>query len=183
MMVLYGPLICFLNSLFLCSVAHGPGKLLLGSSSHRRAEDHLKFVGKTIRMVVSHFTKLKRCPHQKELAFSKANFKFGTDDAKKAVEAVLVEIRVDNFICGCKVCNPSHHGESAVVCNPNVSEKSECSAIVLYDPHHAPTLPDCAITAITASVEPRGGDVFEDCNVLKALCVCLMSLFVHVLFF
>ena len=70
-----------------------------------------------------------------------------------------------------------------MVCNPNVSEKSECSAIVLYDPHHAPTLPDCAITAITASVEPRGGDVFEDCNVLKALCVCLMSLFVHVLFF
>ena len=183
MMVLYGPLICFLNSLFLCSVAHGPGKLLLGSSNHRLAEDHLKLVGKTIRMVVSHFTKLKRCSHWKEVAFLKANFKFGTDDAKKAVEAVLAEIHVDDTtICGCNVCNARHHGESAVVCNPNVSEKSECSAIVPYDPHHVPTLPDCAITAITASVEPRGGDVFEDCNVLKALCVshefvCACSVF------
>ena len=173
----------FLTSLFLCPFAHGPGKLLLGSSGLLRAEDHLSLIGKTIRMVLSNFTNLKRCPHRKELAFSKADFKFGTDDAKKAVEAVLAEIHIDNYICGCKLCNPRHHGESAVVCNPNVSEKSECTDIVPYDPHHAPTIPDCAITAIAASVEPRGGDIFEDCNVLKALCVCLMNLFVHVFLF
>ena len=75
------------------------------------------------------------------------------------MEAVLAKIIVFEKTCGCKLCNPSLY------------EKSENLAIVPYHPHPPAIVPDGAIKGIKAFHEPRGGDIFEDCSVLKALCV------------
>ena len=49
----------------------GPGRLLVGS--HQGAEEaHLSGLGNTIRMVMSHFIEMRRCPHAKNIAFRKA---------------------------------------------------------------------------------------------------------------
>ena len=59
--------------MFLCFVANFPGQLMIGTGIIGGAgEAHLSGVGNTIRMVMSHFIELKRCPAAKEVAFRKA---------------------------------------------------------------------------------------------------------------
>ena len=64
----------FLNSLFLCSVAHGPGKLVLGDDNICNNSNvcGVVEVSKMIRMVMGHFMNLKRCPQSEKLAFGQA---------------------------------------------------------------------------------------------------------------
>ena len=49
----------------------GPGRLSVGCT-HVADEAHLSGVGNIIRMVMSHFIELKRCPEAKRIAFRKA---------------------------------------------------------------------------------------------------------------
>lgn len=55
-----------------CGVAiTGPGRLLLGGSLHAE-EATLSGLGNSIRMMMSHFVELKRCPVARKIAFRKA---------------------------------------------------------------------------------------------------------------